>query len=458
MMQTKNAVRRVLTITLILNVLVAMGKITIGIMSGALAITADGFHSLIDGMSNVVALIASVIAARPPDEDHPYGHHRYETLAALMIGAFLLFVAWEIITGALGRLGSDTSPTLSPLAFGVMAATLCVNIGVSSYQIHMGKKLRSELLLADAANTRADVFITLSVIVSMGVVALTGWAWVDLAAALVVVLLIGRAAWRILAQTGRVLADTAPYSASELARLVAELPIVAHVVRARSRGTVDDAHIDIDLCVAPAMTASQTAAITTAVRDQLAANLDGVREIEVHFIPDYHTYDPALVVTAVAQAHGLSAHEISMVYIGQQTILDLHVEVPAEQTLTQAHAVVTALEDDLQAKLPQIDDVVTHIEPARQIQAEPMQPLQTDDLQRRAYAVLRQAFPAVDWHNFQLYAQADGLALSLHAAIVEQMTIIEAHTLAEDAETLLRAKLPRLQRVTIHTEPYNHAV
>src|SRR5688500_18953441 len=100
----RNQVHRVLLVTLALNFVVAIAKLFIGAASGVLAISADGVHSLIDGSSNVVALIANRIADKPPDEEHPYGHRRFETMAALFIGALLILTAWEIVNGALQRL------------------------------------------------------------------------------------------------------------------------------------------------------------------------------------------------------------------------------------------------------------------------------------------------------------------------------------------------------------------
>ena len=142
--QARQGVRRVLLITLGLNLGVAFSKIIIGLWSGALAITADGFHSMIDGSSNVVALFANRLANRPPDDDHPYGHRRFETLAALGIGAFLLVTAWEITSGALERLGGGgEAPVITPLAFVVMLGTLAVNIFVNRYETQAGRRYHS---------------------------------------------------------------------------------------------------------------------------------------------------------------------------------------------------------------------------------------------------------------------------------------------------------------------------
>ncbi|MDX2077888.1 MAG: cation diffusion facilitator family transporter [bacterium] len=284
-MTTNKQVKQVLLITLFFNFAVAFGKIIIGMMSGALSITADGFHSLIDGSSNVMALIANKIASRPADDDHPYGHERYETLAALLIGVFLLLVAWEIITGAIERLTNPTELVITPITFAVMLTTLCINIGVSRYERKEATRLNSELLLADSENTRADVFVTLSVIISMSLISLFGWVWADALSALIVVILIGRAGIAIMNQTGRVLVDTAPYTPEQLKDIVSEVPQVINIVRVRSRGTTDYADIDIDVTVPAEMTIGDSAKVISKIRQRLYDNLAGVHEIEVHFMP-----------------------------------------------------------------------------------------------------------------------------------------------------------------------------
>lgn len=453
---TRRQVRRVLIITLILNLTVAFGKIVVGMISGALAITADGFHSLIDGTSNIVALVANYIAGQPPDDDHPYGHRRFETLAALMIGAFLLLVAWEIGTGAMDRFRGGEKPDLTPLTFAVLIGTLAINISVSTYQIRQGKRLKSELLLADAANTRADVYVTLSVLVSMAVVALLGWAWVDIAAALMVVVLIGRAGLEILRKTGSVLVDTAPYPPEQLIKLVETLPCSPKVVRARSRGPVDAATIDLDVQVPPEMTAEQTEAITAAIWAQLEQNLDGVAEVEVHFSPDDNRQkDYALVARAVADRLGLFTHEVSMIDTPEENVLEMHVEVPSDQSLHEAHSLVSQLETDLQQQMPDLDEVVTHIEPAYTIGAHDrgFRDTQGQEMKVWLLALLREHFPHIDWHHLRIYERETGITVTMHAAFSEDVTVESAHTSVEQAETLLRSHIPQLARVTIHAEP-----
>lgn len=280
-------VRKVFIITLVLNLAVSFGKIMLGMATGALAITADGFHSMTDGINNIVAIVAITFSNQPPDDDHPYGHGRYENLATLFIGAMLVFLAWNMVSDLLSRIrGEHGLPELDALAFAVLIGTLCINIFVTVYQTREGKRLKSDLLVADASQTRSDIYITLSVLFSMVVISLTGWGWVDTVTAIIVVLLILRTAWEILHQTGRVLVDTAPYTPEELIAIIQDISPVQDILRVRSRGTVDDSYIDIDLCVPPVMTVAQTATIADAIRAKLNQALTGIREIEIHFSPD----------------------------------------------------------------------------------------------------------------------------------------------------------------------------
>lgn len=454
-------VRRVLIITLVLNVAVAVGKILIGAATGALAISADGLHSLVDASGNLVGLVGTQLAGRPPDDSHPYGHERYETLAALVIGALLLLTAWEIVQGVIERLQDSTPPEITLLAFVVMASTLVINIFVSRYQIGQGKRLGSQVLLADAANTSADVWVTSSVIVSMVVMTLWGWVWVDAVMALIITVLIARAAWQVISQTGRVLVDTAPYTPEQLQAWVEAVPSVDKVLRTRSRGPEDAAHIDIDVQVAPAMTADQTNAIAGAIRQKITAELGNVSEIEVHFSPAQdQAPDVALIVRAQADALGLATHEVCVIDGPQGQLLDLHVEVPPNLTLAEAHEQVCQLEEALHQELPQIVEIVSHIEPAANTETETADYVAVGglaDLRMRILALLRRHYPLMGWHKLRIYPAGEGYTTTMHLGLPAEMSVEAAHRIAEDAEAILRAQLPQFTRITIHTEPNESA-
>lgn len=451
-------VERVLLTTLALNMMVALGKLMLGALTGALAITADGFHSLTDSIGNIAGLVANRLAGLPADEDHPYGHGRYETLAALLIGALLLLTAWEMLGGIIDRLQTSASPHITPLSFAVLLFTLIVNIAVSRYQIRQGKRLQSQILLADAANTRADVYVTLSVLASMALVRL-GLVWADISVALAIVALIGWTALGILRQTGRILVDTAPYTPQHLRQLIAPISDLADVQRIRSRGTASAAFVDVDVTVAPSMTAQQTTHIAAVIRERLTTALGPATQIDVHFLPNaYSRANYTLSVRAAADSLGLSAHEVSVTEGRDGKVLEMHVEVPSGQTLGEAHASVTQLEQDLHAQFPDVARVVTHIEPSRALSA-----ISSDDEQTDAARYLRQSaqnllslhYPRIAWHDLIVSPCNGGFVITLHAAMPHDTSIETAHSIAEHAELLLRGALPQLHRVTIHTEPHD---
>lgn len=437
--------------------MVAVAKIVIGIWSGVLAISADGVNSMVDASSNVIALFATRLANRPPDADHPYGHRRYETIAALLIGGFLLVTAFELISTVIERLQGGSEPlTIAPLTFAVMVGTLVVNIFVNTYETRVARRLQSELLTADAAHTRSDIFVTVSVLVSMGLIAAFQWSWADTAATMVIIVFILKAAWEVLSQTTRVLVDTAPYPPDKLIEWVQSLPAVERVIRARSRGSMDAVQVDIDVAVSPEMTAAQGEAISNSIREELAVRIGGLSEVEVHFVP-LQEGDPdyALLTRARADALGLATHEVYLREGQKGKVLEMHVEVPAGQTLQAAHQQVSQLEADVRAHLPEVSEVITHIEPAPSpiAAAGEAQEQQMSLLRAQATALLQADYPEADWHHFDIFPGTNGFTLALHVKLPAQISLDAAHHIAESAETTLRTRLPLLERVTIHTEP-----
>ena len=187
-------VTRVLYRVLFLNLAVAFAKIALGYTTGAVSILSDGFHSLTDSASNVVALIGVSIARRPPDANHPYGHRKYETMASVGILVFLILVLVEVLSAAADRFLNGGTPRVFPEGIALMAVTLVVNLFVVSYELRDGRRLKSEVLLADAKHTRSDVLTTGAV---LGALLGVWWGYplLDPLAALLVAGFIGHACW-----------------------------------------------------------------------------------------------------------------------------------------------------------------------------------------------------------------------------------------------------------------------
>ncbi len=157
----------VLWVTLALNWFTALLKIVLGLCTQCMVVTADGFHSLADGTSNVIGLIGINISGHPADKDHPYGHQKYETLASILIGVFLFLVAFGILQQAVWAFFRPRSPQAPGVSFAVMAVTFLVNLFVVWYERGKARELESELLFSDSWHTLTDIFVTIGVVVAL---------------------------------------------------------------------------------------------------------------------------------------------------------------------------------------------------------------------------------------------------------------------------------------------------
>ena len=177
---------------LLLNITVALAKLLYGVASHSVAMQADGIHSLFDGTSNVVALVGLWFARRPADESHPYGHGKFETFTAAAIGLMLVGAGYTIGRGAIENLLDRGEPTTVGVAsFAIMLGTLAVNIGVTTWESRAGRRLGSEMLVADARHTLSDVLVSSGVIVSLVLIQL-GWTRADGVVALLVAVIVFR--------------------------------------------------------------------------------------------------------------------------------------------------------------------------------------------------------------------------------------------------------------------------
>lgn len=283
-------VRRVLSITLGLNLAVAGGKVVVGHLSGSLAMVADGYHSLVDGANNVIGLVVAWFAFRPPDLGHPYGHRKFETAATSVIGLALLALAFEIFRSAFGR-GAEL-PAISTLNWAVMAVTIAVNLFVSRYEAREGRRLHSAFLVADAAHTRADLYVSLGVVASF-VVASRGAAWADPLVAVAIAAIIAWQAGVILLGAFHVLTDRAAIPAHEIERLAAGVAGVSSVHGVRTRGRRDAIYVDLSVRLSGETSLRDAHAVADRIEAALAKAHPGIADVVVHLEPDGLEREPA---------------------------------------------------------------------------------------------------------------------------------------------------------------------
>jgi cation diffusion facilitator family transporter len=285
------AVTAVLIQVLFLNLAVAIAKLALGYLIGAVSIVSDGLHSLTDSFSNVAALVGVRIARKPPDKDHPYGHRKFETLSAAAIAAFLLVVMIEVGRAAWQRFQHGGGPEVTAWSFGVMLATIAVNILVATYERRAGQRLSSEVLLADSMHTRSDVMVSITVILAL-LGARLGYPLLDPVAALVVVAFIGHAAWEIVKSTTDVLGDRIAIPEDEVREVVMTVPRVMGCHEIRTRGSADFVFLDLHIWMAADTPLNEAHAISHQVKDRLMTRFPQIGDAIIHLEPPPRQGDP----------------------------------------------------------------------------------------------------------------------------------------------------------------------
>ena len=293
---------RVLNRVLVLNLAVAAAKIVLGYMTGAVSILSDGFHSLTDSASNVVALVGVSIARRPPDENHPYGHRKYETMASLGILIFLVIVLVEVLSAAYNRFMYGGVPRVFPEGIGIMTTTLVVNLFVVSYELRAAQRLNSEVLRADAKHTRSDVFTSAAVLGAL-IGVWFGYPLLDPLAALVVAAFIAHACWQIVQEASRILGDEIVMPEDDIRAVVASVPEVLGCHHIRTRGSSDHVVMDLHVWVDGATPLEAAHATSHMVKDRLMARFPSLADVVIHIEPPSPT-NPKSQISAYATGSG----------------------------------------------------------------------------------------------------------------------------------------------------------
>lgn len=456
----QRSVRRLLIGFLLLNLIVTAVKFVAGALTGSIAVIADAFNALVDSSSNIIGLLGLRAAAEPPDAAHPYGRRKYETIATLGIGGLMLLAGWEVLQDVFDRLSGGQPPEVTPVSLALLLATLPLNIFTVWYEGKRGRQLGSDILIADATSTRVNIFVSLSALIGL-LGASIGLPWLDIVVALGIVAYVFRSAYRIIRDTAGVLTDSAAIDPRLVEDIARSVPGVWFATRVRSRGREDDVHLDLHIKVDPAMATEQAHAIASEVERRLRHRLTGVVDAVVHIEPGeaapLSEWDAIAVrLRALADGLGLGVHNLHIDVLDGRYLVDVDVEVNSTLSLTQSHALVTEFEARARSDLPDLTDIVTHLEPALPgdhslLMIGP----EADHLSDRIVAIADRVAQRPAAHHLILrHSHRPGrLDVSLHCTAPGESPLIEAHLLAEKVERQLRAEIPELDHVTIHVEP-----
>jgi cation diffusion facilitator family transporter len=282
---TAAEVRKVLIFTLILNACVAAAKILYGYLTSSVAMMSDGFHSFFDGISNIVGLIGTWIAYHPPDENHPYGHRKYETLFTIIIAAMIFVTCFEILRRVYFFFIEGYKTTVTWASFVVMLITMGVNIFVTLYESRKGKQLGSSFLIADAKHTKSDIFASIAVIISL-FFAKMGYYLADPIVGIVITFFIARIGYEILKDASNVLVDTVCLDTTAIKLVVNSIEGVKGCHDIRTRGATNCTYLDLHVLVGSDLPIEKAHEIADKIEKEIKKEFPSVVDIVVHIEPD----------------------------------------------------------------------------------------------------------------------------------------------------------------------------
>ena len=277
-------IKKILLVALCFNLIAWALKFIWGYWTHSMSMQADSLHSLLDAFSSIMGLVGVYFAAQPPDAEHPYGHGKFETMAAIAISVFIFIGCFEIVSDSIKRFGSGIIPTVTPTGFIIMIATLIGNSLLSRWEGRMGGALKSEILLADALHTKSDVYASLAVIVSM-IATTAGYPFIDPLAALVISAVIGTAGIQILIASVKVLTDTAQIDSDVVSALAMKVDGVLACHAVRTRGSKTRVYMDLHVHVSPEMTIASAHQLAHKVEAEVMSQFKEVAEVVVHVEP-----------------------------------------------------------------------------------------------------------------------------------------------------------------------------
>jgi len=467
-MENFRAIRRVLWITLGLNLLATAAKLIVGYWTGSLSLIADGFDSVFDSASNVIGLAGIYLAAQPADEDHPYGHRKAETMTALIIASLLFLTTWELIQSGVERLRNPAliQAEVNIWSFGALLVSIVVHLTVVWYELRAGRRLHSDVLVADALHTRADIFVSLSVMGGLIAVRL-GYPLADPILALVVALFIAKIGIDIIREGSPTLMDRVVMPADEVEQIALSVPGVLSCHRVRSRGHEQAVYADLHIQVDPAMSTEQAHAIAHEVQHRLHKHRPDVHDVTIHVEPfgslpeGPGQEEIAVQLRRLADGLGTGIHDVWAHELDGRYYAEVHLEADGTLPLRQAHEIASSLEERACAEIPYLAELTIHIEPQGQLilTADPgveetlRQAQDTAQVAQAVQRVINDTLNAEACHQVRVRWCCEGWAVSLHCHLPGEIPLAEAHRISNRLEARLQEEIPGLERVVIHTEP-----
>jgi cation diffusion facilitator family transporter len=427
-------------------------KLTVGLASGSLGFVAEALHSGTDLVAALLTFFAIGYAAKPADASHPYGHGKAEHLTALAEAAFLVLVSVLVAGLALARLAGRLETEVDPTwwAFAAAFAVIAIDVSRTVVSLRGARRHHSAALLANALHFGADLVGTFAVLGGL-IAARAGWPAGDSVAALFVAVLVVIAGVRLMRRNVDVLMDLAPAGTVEVARAaIAGLEPAVDLRRVRLREAGGRAFADVVIGVSPGAAVGQGHAAADQVERALERSLPGI-DVVVHVEPQLDD-DAALRervrAAAVTVPSVREIHDVALIETAQGIEVSLHLKLPHDLPLAQAHAGAEQVERAILAAVPEVRAVQTHLEPLAEEATGREAALDADAIERAVVGVT--GSPP---RTTRVLATSQGLVILLTVAVDGGTSLTEAHERAGTIARRVRETVPDVVDVVVHTEP-----
>lgn len=278
-------VNNILLGILFLNFFVAIVKILVGSLILSASLTADGYHSLSDGISNVVGIIGVKFASMPDDNEHPYGHNKLESFSGIVIGIILFYVGYTALGNAYEKFMNPTVPNVTFISIVVLVITLIINIFITTYESKKGEELNSTILLSDANHTKSDIFISCGVLITLIALKLGVHPLIDPIVTVIVSVFIFHAGWEVFYENASILIDTSNIDIESVKECVLSFDSVRGVHYIRSRGTNNRKYIDMHILVEPNMTVAESHIMQHDIETEICKKIGIQAQVIIHVEP-----------------------------------------------------------------------------------------------------------------------------------------------------------------------------
>ena len=451
-----NAQRRTALVSVLAAAALIAVKLSTAIATHSLGLFSEAAHSGVDLVAALLTFFAVGVASRPADRGHQYGHGKAEHLAALAEAGFLVAASLLIMYRSAIHLASGSESRVNPTwyAFAVIGFVIAVDLSRTVVSRRAAGRFHSAAFQANALHFGSDLLGSTAVLIGL-VIARAGFSDGDSAAALFVAVLVLLAAARLIKRNMDVLMDRAPADAEAAARQAIEkLGPGIRLRRLRMRQAAGRHFADVVIAVPPGAVVGQAHAAADEVEDAVQRALPEA-DVVVHVEPE--SDDVAIHERALAAAQHVprvrEIHNVSVVSADGRTELSLHLKLPGELTLDEAHAIAEEVEHAIAEAVPEVDAVQTHLEPLMEV-SEGRRPSEVDTA-RDAETVLRIVLEETGEPPRELrFLETDeGLVAYLTLGLDPQSPLAVAHSRASEIEQRIREERPRIADVIVHTEP-----